>query len=170
MSRDALKAGLVKARGCETDAARAEVVPLSYALFYGTIASWLGAGVSLIAEYAFVRGRSEVEIRPLIRLARAVVVHCDTSDEEARRRFVGRERTNQRTRPDLLAGIVGRMERGGYDWARFEAPDLGAPTLRVDTTRGYSPGLAAIVAFCRESRTGEGGEEQPGDSEPSIRR
>ncbi len=34
LSRDALKVGLVETYGVETDAVRATVVPLSYALFY----------------------------------------------------------------------------------------------------------------------------------------
>ncbi len=142
-------------------------MPLSYVLFYDTIASWLRGGVSLIAEYSFVRGRSETDLRPLTRLARAVIVHCDTSDEVARRRFIERERANPRGRPDLLAATRGRMERGEYDWAMFDAPDLRVPTLRVDTTRGYVPGLDAIAAFCRDGGSGDGiGEESRGEAAP----
>ncbi len=167
LSRDALKVGLVETYGVETDAVRATVVPHSYALFYDTIASWLRGGVSLIAEYSFVRSRSEADLRPLTRLARAAVVHCDTSDEVACRRYIERERANPRVRADLLAATMGRMERGEYAWAMFDAPDLGVPTLRVDTTHGYVPGLDAIAAFCRDSGGGDGiGEESRGDAAP----
>ncbi len=165
LSRDALKVGLVETYAAETDAVRATIVPLSYRVFYDTIALWLRGGVSLIAEYGFVRARSETDIRPLTRLAHAVVVHCDTPDEEARRRFVARERTNPRARPDLVAALIGRMERGEYDWAMFGVPDLGVPTLRVDTTRGYAPGLDTIAAFCRSGRAGDGIREESGGGE-----
>ncbi len=62
LSRDALKVGLVETYGVETDAVMATVVPLSYTLFYDTIASWLRGGVILIAEYSFVPDRSKTGI------------------------------------------------------------------------------------------------------------
>jgi hypothetical protein len=30
----------------------------------------------------------------------------------------------------------------------FDPLDVGAPTLRVDTTQAYAPGADAIIAFC----------------------
>jgi predicted kinase len=157
LSRDALKVGLVETHGSETDAVRDTVVPLAYALFYQTIELWLRAGVSLIAEDSFPRDRSASALRALIPLAHAVVIHCDTSDEEAQRRFCTREGANPRARPDLRTAIVKQMERGTYPWRMFDPFDLGVPALRVDTTSGYVPGLDAIIAFCRDGRARAGG-------------
>jgi predicted kinase len=165
LSRDAIKVGLVETHAnaetgarrwtVETDALRATIVPRSYAIFYQTIEAWLRAGVSLIAEYGFVRGRSESDLRPLIKLAWAVVVHCVTSPEEARRRFIARERSDPHSRPDRLGGIIEQMEKGTFGWSASEAMDLDIPMLHVDTTRGYVPVLDVIVAFCRGSRTSD---------------
>jgi adenylate kinase family enzyme len=151
LSRDPIKGGLVETHTCETDAVREVIVPLAFDLFDDTIALWLRARVSLIAENSFPRDRSEPALRTLIRLARAVVIHCETSDEEARRRFLARERANPRLRPDRLAAAIDRMEGETYPWRTFDPYDLGIPSLRVDPTDGYIPTLDAIIAFCRAS-------------------
>ena len=44
---------------------------------------------------------------------------------------------------------IERRERGAYPWTMFDPFNLGVPTLRVDTTCGYVPGLDAVIAFCR---------------------
>ncbi len=153
LDRDAIKVGLVTTHGMETEELRATIVRDSFDIFYQTIDSWLRAGVSLIAEHSFRRGMSESALRPLTHLACAVVLHCDTSPAEAQRRFIERERSNPRARPDLLAATIQRMEHGAYDWSIFDPLDLDVPMLRVDTTHGYSPGLDSITAFCRNSRS-----------------
>jgi len=135
-------------------------VPRSFDLFFETIELWLRAGVSLIAEYGFARW-AEPRLRALVPLARAVLLYCDTPDEVAAQRFIARERVNPRARLDILAGIVERMERGTYDWRTADPFDVGAPMLRVDTTRGYAPELDAIVAFCRGA-----GRAEPAPADP----
>jgi predicted kinase len=156
LSRDAIKVGLVETHGCETDAVRTLVVPLAFDLFHRTIELWLREGVSLIADEAFSRMRAEAALRALTRLADAIVITCDTSDEEAARRFIERETANPRKRQDVLATAVDQMERGTYPWRVFDPFDVGVPALRVDTTYGYEPGIDTIVAACRAARRGRG--------------
>ena len=48
--------------------------------------------------------------------------------------------------------FVAEMEVGTFDWSPFEPLDLDVPRLLVDTTDGYAPDLAAIVAFCLAAR------------------
>jgi predicted kinase len=149
LSRDAIKAGLVATRGVETNAVRATVIPQAFDLFHRTIELWLREGVSLIAEEAFTRARAEPALRVFAELADTVVITCDTSDEEAARRYIEREDANPWKRPDVLAATVEQMRSGAYPWRIFDAFDLGVPALCVDTTDGYKPGLEEIVAFCR---------------------
>ena len=149
LHRDALKVGLVVTHGGETAANRPVIVPRSFDLFYETIARWLRAGISLLAEYGFPREYAAGPLRALVPLARTVAVWCDPPDEVAARRFIARERALPGRDPAYLGPVGERMAQGTFDWRRHEPFDLGVPHLRVDTTDGYAPGLDAIVAFCR---------------------
>jgi hypothetical protein len=157
LHRDAIKAGLVASHGVETPAARAVIVPRSFDLFFQTIELWLRASVSLIAEHCLDRRWHEQPLRALIPLAHTVIVCCDPPDEIAASRFITRERALRGRNPNHHSPAVERMEQGTFDWRRFDSFDLGVPELRVDTTDGYSPDLAAIMAFClgmQERRSG----------------
>jgi hypothetical protein len=39
------------------------------------------------------------------------------------------------------------MQAGTFPWARYEPMDIGVPVLTVDTTDGYDPPIAEILAF-----------------------
>jgi hypothetical protein len=96
------------------------------------------------------KGRIDAAYDPGPGAARTVVVHCHTAVEEAQRRFIARDRA----RGGGAAHIVAQMERGVFDWVVFDPLDVGAPTLHVDTTPAYAPGLDTIVAFCRGNTVG----------------
>jgi len=97
VSRDAIKAGMVETwayaqpgasrSAIETDELRSSLVPRSFELFYKTIASWLLAGTSLIAEYGFDR-RTESALATVIGLATTVVIHCEAPDSLCIRPFM----------------------------------------------------------------------------------
>jgi predicted kinase len=157
VTRDAIKAGMVETwafvqpgaarTAIETDALRSSLVPSSFELFYRTIAAWLEAGTSLIAEYGFDR-RSEPALASVIGLAKTVVVHCEAPDDDAQRRFIDREQRDGKIRADRLAAIEEQIATGSDPWTRFEPIALPLPTIRVDTRDGYRPTLAEISAFC----------------------
>jgi predicted kinase len=150
LSRDALKAGLEETVGMEeAERLGRSLVSSSFDLFYQTIETWLRAGVSLIAEYSFTRTTPLAGLPALTGLARTVVVHCETSDQEAAARFIPRECGRAHLHRDRIEAIVEQMESGTFHWAIFQPPQLDVPVLRVDTTDGYAPDLPAIVAFCR---------------------
>ena len=163
LSKDAIYEGLLETRAdTGLEALRRVDGPTAVGVFYATVGSMLRQGVSLVAEHSFRRGLSEPDLRPLARIARLVNVHCDVAIEEARRRFVERERTERHRfvealrphRPDRVSRydaehIVDQMERGAFDWAVFDPLDLDVPRLRVDTTGDYLPNLDQIVAFVR---------------------
>jgi predicted kinase len=160
LSRDAIKAGLVETWAfvqpvasrnvIETDELRSSLVPSSFALFYSTIACWLQAGTSLIAEYGFDR-RCEPALANVIGLARTLVVHCEAPDDLSQHRFIHREQRDGKIRPDRLAAIIERIAIGTDPWTQFEPMNLALPTIRVDTECQYKPTLPAICAFCRDA-------------------
>jgi predicted kinase len=160
LSRDAIKAGMVETWAfvqpgasrdvIETDELRSSLVPSSFDLFYKTIASWLQAGTSLIAEYGFDR-RTESALATVIGFATTVVVRCEAPDDVAQRRFIRREQRDGKIRADRLAGIMERIATGTDPWTQFEPMNLALPTIRVDTEGDYKPTLPEISAFCRDT-------------------
>lgn len=110
-------------------------------------------GVSLIAELAFRRGLDERRLRPLLATTRLVDIHRHTATAQARERFTARGGTRRPMGgPDAIGD---QMAASTFDWAVFAPLDLDVSRLIADTTDGYAPGLAAIVAFCRPSQTSE---------------
>jgi predicted kinase len=160
VSRDAIKAGMVETWAfvrpgasrdvIETDELRSSLVPSSFDLFYKTIASWLQAGTSLIAEYGFDR-RSEPALANIIGFAETVVVHCEAPDDVSQHRFISREQRDRKIRADRLAAIMERIATGTDPWTQFEPMSLPLSTLRVDTECDYKPTLREISAFCRDA-------------------
>ena len=166
LSRDAIKLGMVETWAfarpgasrseIETDTLRLTLVPNSFALFYKTMTCWLQEGVSLIAEFGFDR-RSESALKPIIEVAKAVLIRCECPDEMSRQRFIDREKNEGRVRPDYLANLTKRIASGTDPWSQFDPIHLPVPILRVDTQRGYKPELKEITAFCRAPGYGDVG-------------
>jgi predicted kinase len=126
LSRDALKAGLEETVGMDEAARlRGVIVPRSFDLFFQTIDTWLRAGVSLIAEYSFTRTTPLSSLQALTEQARIVVVHCETTDQEAAVRLVPRERGRAHLHSGQIEAIVEQMQAGTFDWGMFQPPDLG---------------------------------------------
>ena len=147
LSRDAIKDGLAESRGIADPVQGRTLAGPTFALFYGTIGRFLDAGCSLVAEHAFWRGRSEADLIPLVARARSVYVHCRLPrDEHIRRcaaRLEGGGGARHGSHPD--AEVLSRMRAGAFPWADFEPPDLGIPTIPVDTAVDHLPGLAALT-------------------------
>jgi predicted kinase len=150
ISHDAIRSAL-RPVGGSPETRGAVPVERSIGLFYDTIARFLEAGASVIAELSWRRGISEGDLGRVARLARAVDVHCEVPVAVAHRRFVERERA---LRPDVApadgpAGhIVRQMARGEFPWDVFDPLDLDMPRIRVDTGDGYRPGLEEVARFC----------------------
>ena len=120
--------------------------------FYRAVEGLLRDGVSLIAEASYRRGLDEARLGPLLALARAVNVHCLADTEVTRARFVAREPMRRRRSGPESGTVEGEIARRVFDWSPFEPMEIGVPRLVVDTTDGYRPGLAEIVAFCEPLR------------------
>ena len=117
ISRDEIREGLVHA-GIQDDR-----FLLTYRLFTSTVVTFASAGVSLIAEAAF----QDHNWRPLLDLGPTRIIRCASAEQRVVRRAAH-------------PGTPIKID----DWVPIDSP---APTLIVDTTDGYSPGLDEILAF-----------------------
>ena len=149
LSGDDLKAGLIASYGAETDRVRERAYSAAFELFLHTVELWLQTGVSLIMDEALSRERGAGPLRRWARLARVVLLHCETSDAEAARRCLERERSRSRQRAADVQTAARWIAGGDYPWRVFDAFEIGVPSLRVDTSDGYAPPLPEIVAFVR---------------------
>lgn len=141
--RDEIKEGMVRTVPGYVAALSDPLSLRTYQLFFDTIALWLRADVTLVAEAAFQHQLWWGGLEPLVGLADLRVVRCEV-DPRINRDRMQRRRVEQASR----AAHADEAHLAGQNPAAFTAIAVPAPTLDVDTSDGYRPGLAQIASFC----------------------
>jgi predicted kinase len=143
--RDEIKEGMVHAVPGFTAAPGDELTMRTLPVFFGVLELLLRAGVTTVAEAAFQDHVWRPRLTPLLTLARVRVVHCVTDPELAAQRVLRRRAADPTRRahadpgPDAVA-YAGQL-------AAFSRLALDVPSLEVDTSSGYRPELAEVIAF-----------------------
>ena len=152
IGRDDLKEALFDTLGARDRAESRRLGLASYALLYAVAGRLLQAGVGLILESNFNRGRSESELLPLLDGARGVAIHCQGDPAIIARRMLARVEHGERRagHHDLAALPDVEIARSK---GRFEPLALPIPLMLVDTTtaRMYEPPFDEIIAHVRGS-------------------
>jgi predicted kinase len=160
VSKDFTKELLVDSLDLRTRDEVRDLGPTTFRVLDGVAVHLLRAGVSLIVECNFYRGRSEQDRRPLVEISYPVLVHCTTTTAIRTQRLVERVEPGERHwchfTAEWLAEERAVAHRKDQDVGAYEPLVLGIPTLDVDTTDGYTPAFEAIVEFIR-SAAGPGG-------------
>jgi hypothetical protein len=114
--------------------------------FFGVLETLVLADVTTVAEAAFQDRIWRPCLTPLLSLARFRIVHCVVDAE------VAFERIQRRAAEGGVRAV--HPDPGPADAAEyirrhraFDRISVDAPSIEVDTTSGYRPGLAEIVAF-----------------------
>lgn len=146
--RDEIKEGMVHATWGHAAAgfvARPgdELTVKTLPVFFGVLDLLLRAGVTTVAEAAFQDHVWRPRLEPLLDLAQLRIVHCTVDADLALRRSLRRARDN----PLRRAHADPDPERPPGPPSSFTRVALDTPSLEVDTTDGYQPGLDQIVAF-----------------------
>jgi predicted kinase len=141
ISRDEIKEGMVHAARRETAfVARPgdELTVKTLPVFFKILEVLLKAGVTTVAEAAFQDHVWRPRLEPLRALAQLKIVNCTVDSGLAQLRIRQRAQDNplRRAHADHAPGP-----------ATFVRISINAPSLDVDTTDGYRPGLDQIVAF-----------------------
>ncbi len=119
--------------------------------FFDVVDLMLQRGVTLVAEAAFQHHRWAPRLTAFGKLAEVRVINCVVDDAVARQRrrqrWVNepwRRRFHADPDPERMAGMEPQSvdQPGAYQPIR-----LDLPTLVVDTSDGYRPGLSQIVSF-----------------------
>ncbi|TQM32436.1 AAA family ATPase [Nocardia bhagyanarayanae] len=114
--------------------------------FFDIIAALARAGVTLVAEAALPGKLWQPRLEALTELAEIRILRCTAPTSIVRGRITQRIATNphRRARSDeLLEGI----DPDTASEADFDPAIDELPTLTVDTTHGYQPGLVALSRF-----------------------
>jgi predicted kinase len=149
--RDEIKEGMMHAAGRFpaggfTPGPGDELTRRTFPVFFGMLELLVRAGVTTVAEAAFQDPAWRQGLEPLSGRARIRVVHCCVDADLAFSRRLRRSATDPLRRahrdpgPQETAAQASRHR----DFVRLA---LDVPALEVDTTDGYVPSLAEIVAF-----------------------
>jgi predicted kinase len=144
--RDELKEGMVHAHGGGFEAAAGDpLTQRTLPLFFNVLRLLLEADVTVVAEAAFQDRLWRPGLEPLAELAELRIVQCRVDAVVAHQRYQQLLAAGGRA---AHASIVGTdLEDWRRAYASFDRVSVPAPSLDVDTTDGYAPGLAEIVAF-----------------------
>ena len=115
-------------------------------IFFGTLELLVRAGVTTVAEAAFQDRIWRLGLDAFLDVADLRLVHCVVAADLAFRRIM------RRGQEDPLRGWhAGPALDDKAEWTRrhndFERLSVDAPSIEVDTTSGYRPTLAEVVAF-----------------------
>jgi predicted kinase len=147
--RDEIKEGMVHADPGFVPSPSDRLTMRTLDVFFGVLRFLLEKEVSVVAEAAFQDPIWRPRLASLAGLADLRVIHCVVDVDVAldRQRQRSREVATRAAHADAehLASAVGRQ-------CGFDYPEVGAPTLRVDTTTGYRPGLVEVAGFVNAGR------------------
>jgi predicted kinase len=145
--RDEIKEGMVHATPGFTPSPSDELTMRTFELFFEVLGVLVRAGVTVVAEAAFQDKLWRPRLAALAELAAIRIVRCVVDPAVAQARIA------QRAEGDVLRGahadqeLLRALAAGEMSLAAFQHISLPVPSMDVDTSDGYRPGLAEIVAF-----------------------
>lgn len=144
--RDEIKEGMARTVDGFIAGPGDELTIRTLPVFFGALDLLIRAGVTTVAEAAFQDRIWRLGLEPLIDVAQFRIVHCTVAADLAFRRSLRRGSHNS-----LRSAHADPDPDDKPEWTRrhadFERLALEAPWMEVDTTSGYRPTLAEIVAF-----------------------
>ena len=121
---------------------RAALTQRASSLFFAIVRLLLEAEASVVAEAAFQDQVWRPKLEELSAVARLRIIRCRVDPAVGRQRVSGRPRRLAHADASLAA------DAGYYD--KFVPVAIAAPTVDVDTSKGYVPSLEKILAFIND--------------------
>ncbi|THA86337.1 AAA family ATPase [Streptomyces sp. A0592] len=147
--RDEIKQGMVLSTAArQSDGHDLLNVPTLHA-FFETLGVLLRAGVSVVAEAAFQDRLWRPGLEPLAKIANLRIIRCTTLTPVVIDRMTQRVHRDRHRAAHGDHELLADIAVGAYDPERFDDISLDAPTLLVDTSDGYRPGVDEVAAFAR---------------------
>ena len=149
LSRDQFKEGLINTLGLSHSQLNRSVDLQVYETFFETIELLISKRISLVVEAAFQDKLWRPKLLNLLQQAEIKIIICKTAIALTKARFANRlsdfpEREkfhgDQSLQEEQLASMI----------ENYQPVNLDVPTLQVDTTQQYEPGIEEIINFIRQ--------------------
>lgn len=144
ISRDEIKEGMVLNAPDFEPSTGDELTMRTLPTFFSVLRLLLESGVTTVAEAAFQDHVWRPHLEPLREIAHIKVIQCDVDDA------VARERTTLRMTHDPTRRAHADTDADSLRRA-FNRLALNVPSIDVDTTDNYVPGLEFIASFATEN-------------------
>lgn len=138
ISRDTIKEGLVNTihkNGTTAD----DLNRVATEVYFDTLDFLLRNHVTLVAEAAFQHRVWSPKLLPFGEIAHVKLICCTLDAELAKRRYLERAASDP-ARAEFHDALTTLLDH-------YEPPHLPFPTLTVDTSDDYQPGIEAMLAF-----------------------
>lgn len=123
----------------------------AFDIFYDTTTRLVQNGVSVVAEAAFHTGRSEESIAKLAKSCDVIHLALTTPNPIALARYTERAQAGRRHPAHNDLEFAAQMADGTKDVETYRLR-LPYPTLAVDASKDWHPGLDEIMTFIERSR------------------
>ncbi len=118
-------------------------------MFFEVVAALLTAGVTVVAEAAFVDERWRSGIEPVVGLAEVRIIQCHVDPKVGRdRRETAVAAGSGKSHAKLIGDDLDAWEEA---YRSFERLSIPAPSIDVNTTDGFDPDVESIVAFVNQA-------------------
>jgi predicted kinase len=138
ISRDAIKEGLVNTLR-KNGAAETDLNRVATDVYFDTLDHLLRSHVTLVTEAAFQHPVWSSKLLPFGEIARVKILCCTLDAKLAKQRYQARAASDP-ARVQFHDATTTLLDH-------YEPPHLPFPTLTVDTSDGYQPGMDALLAF-----------------------
>ncbi|TWD79592.1 putative kinase [Kribbella amoyensis] len=145
--RDEIKEGMAHATPGFVPGPGDPLTMRTLATFFDVLGLFAGRGTTVVAEAAFQDRVWRPGLEPLASQAEIRIVHCEVDPEVAYQRITARSASTPSR--SVHEDAYHDKERWVRNHQVFDRIALDVPTLIVDTTDGYHPGLPEIAAFLR---------------------
>ncbi|MCU1287688.1 MAG: hypothetical protein JWO13_4038 [Acidobacteriales bacterium] len=149
IDKDTIKEALGDALGAATPRDSDRLGHASYAVMFAVGQVQVELGVGAVLEAPFYSDAVDA-LRRLVHRSCAALIQCDTDRATLYRRVLARAPSRHWVHFDSPHHEGGLSAWNPPDLAASAPPELGIPILRVVTTDGYEPPLAAIIKWAHD--------------------